>query len=183
MSKKIDKPIVDFDVIKEKQKKAIALEPLPDRPENLIGSTYKIKTPLDDHAHYVTINDIVLNPGTENEITRPFEIFINTKNVKHFQWVVALTRVISAIFRKGGDLAFLPDELQSVFDPKGGYYKTGGGGKYMNSLVAEIGDVIERHMCKLGIIEVDQLDEHQKKLIAEKKAAFEQKQANTSPTP
>ena len=82
--------------------------------------------PLDDHALYVTINDIVLNSGTEHEQRRPFEIFINSKNMDHFQWIVALTRVMSAVFRKGGDVTFMAEELQAVFDPKGGYFKPGG---------------------------------------------------------
>jgi aspartate aminotransferase len=87
----------------------------------LIGSTYKIKTPVSDHAMYVTINDIVLNEGTEHEQRRPFEVFINSKNLDHYQWIVALTRIISAVFRKGGDVAFLVEELKAVFDPRGGY--------------------------------------------------------------
>ncbi|HEY5762758.1 MAG TPA: hypothetical protein VIS73_06095, partial [Rhodocyclaceae bacterium] len=90
-----------------------------ERPEVLIGSTYKIRTPVSDHAMYVTINDIVLNEGTEHEHRRPFEIFINSKNLDHFQWIVALTRILSAVFRKGGDVAFLIEELKAVFDPRG----------------------------------------------------------------
>ena len=90
-----------------------------ERPEVLIGSTYKIKTPVSDHAMYLTINDIVLNEGTEHEHRRPFEIFINSKNLDHFQWIVALTRIISAVFRKGGNVAFLVEELKAVFDPRG----------------------------------------------------------------
>ena len=121
-----------------------------ERPEQLAGSTYKIKTPLSDHALYVTINDIVLNPGTEHELRRPFEIFINSKNMEHFQWIVALTRIISAVFRKGGDVAFLVEELHSVFDPGGGYLKRGG--RHVPSLVAEIGTVIEDHLIKIGLV-------------------------------
>ena len=83
------------------------------RPEYLVGATYKIKTPVSDHAMYVTINDIVLNEGTPYEQRRPFEIFINSKNLDHFQWIVALTRIISAVFRKGGDVTFLVDELKA----------------------------------------------------------------------
>ena len=86
----------------------------PEGFEALEGSTYKIKTPLDDHAMYVTINDIVLNQGTVHEQRRPFEIFINSKNMDHFQWIVALTRLMSAVFRKGGDVTFLAEELQAV---------------------------------------------------------------------
>ena len=142
-----------------------------ERPEMLIGSTYKVKTPLSEHALYVTINDIILNHGTENELRRPFEIFINSKNMDHFQWIVALTRIISAVFRKGGDVTFLVEELRSVFDPRGGYFKKGG--KYMPSLVAEIGDAIECHMRMIGLLKDDGLDEHQKKLVAEKRAQFE----------
>ena len=141
------------------------------RPEMLIGSTYKVKTPLSEHALYVTINDIILNHGTEYELRRPFEIFINSKNMDHFQWIVALTRIISAVFRKGGDVTFLVEELRSVFDPRGGYFKKGG--KYMPSLVAEIGDAIECHMRMIGLLKDDGLDEHQKKLVAEKRAQFE----------
>ncbi|MGD8934165.1 MAG: NrdJb, partial [Gammaproteobacteria bacterium] len=103
-----------------------------ERPEMLLGSTYKIKTPQSEHALYITINDIVLNQGTEHEMRRPYEIFINSKNMDHFQWIVALTRIISAVFRKGGDVTFLVDELRSVFDPRGGYFKKGG--KYKPSL-------------------------------------------------
>lgn len=145
-----------------------------ERPEMLMGSTYKMKTPLSEHALYVTINDVVLNPGTEHELRRPFEIFINSKNMDHFQWIVALTRIISAVFRKGGDVTFLVEELRSVFDPKGGYFKKGG--KYMPSLVAEIGDAIEGHMRMIGLIKDDGLDEHQRQHIAEKRAQFEAQQ-------
>jgi hypothetical protein len=141
------------------------------RPNMLLGSTYKIRTPLSEHSLYITINDIVLNQGTEHELRRPFEIFINSKNMDHFQWIVALTRIISAVFRKGGDVTFLVDELHSVFDPKGGYFKKGG--KYMPSLVAEIGDAIEGHMVMIGMLVKDSPDEHQQKLIDEKRAQYE----------
>ena len=142
------------------------------RPEMLIGTTFKVKTPTDisEHALYITINDIILNEGTEHELRRPFEIFINSKNMDHFQWIVALTRIISSVFRKGGDVTFLVEELRSVFDPRGGYWKRGG--KYMPSLVAEIGDVIERHLIAIGLMKAPELDEHQKKLIDAKREEF-----------
>ena len=142
-----------------------------ERPEMLLGSTYKIRTPLSEHALYVTINDVILNAGTEHELRRPFEIFINSKNMDHFQWFVALTRIISAVFRKGGDVSFLVEELRSVFDPRGGYFKKGG--KYMPSLVAEIGDAIECHLRMIGLLKDDDMDEHQKQIIAEKRAQYE----------
>ncbi|MBF0628319.1 MAG: TSCPD domain-containing protein [Magnetococcales bacterium] len=123
----------------------IQLQPVLRRPEDLEGSTYKIKTPLFEHAFYVTINDIVVNGRR-----RPFEIFINSKNMDNFAWIVALTRVMSAVFRHGGDATFLVEEMRSVFDPRGGYFKPGG--KYMPSLVAEIGECIERHLIKIGMI-------------------------------
>jgi hypothetical protein len=143
----------------------------PDGMEALEGSTYKIKTPLDDHAMYVTINDIVLNPGTEHEQRRPFEIFINSKNMDHFQWIVALTRLMSAVFRKGGDVTFLPEELQAVFDPKGGYFKPGG--KFMPSIIAEIGAVIEHHLQKIGLMEKESLSEQQQLVLDQKRAEVE----------
>ena len=146
-----------------------------DRPEMLIGSTYKIKSPLFANALYVTINDIVLNAGTEYESRRPFEIFINSKNMDHFQWVVAITRIMSAVFRKGGDVTFLVEELKAVFDPRGGYFKAGG--VYMPSIVAEIGAVVEDHLKHIGMIVDDELSPEQRKLIAEKRAAYENRSA------
>jgi len=147
----------------------------PEGMEALEGSTYKIKTPLDDHAMYVTINDIILNIGTEHEQRRPFEIFINSKNMDHFQWIVALTRLMSAVFRKGGDVTFLAEELQAVFDPKGGYFKQGG--KFMPSIIAEIGDVIAHHMRKIGLMEKEELSEQQKLILDQKRAEAEGAQA------
>ncbi len=147
------------------------------RPEFLIGATYKIKTPVSDHAMYVTINDIVLNEGTPYEQRRPFEVFINSKNLDHFQWIVALTRIISAVFRKGGDVTFLVDELKAVFDPRGGYWQAGG--KFMPSIIAELGYVIEKHLQMIGLLKKQELDEHAQKLIAEKKAEFEERTKQT----
>jgi hypothetical protein len=142
-----------------------------ERPEMLIGSTYKVKTPISHHAMYVTINDIVLNEGTEYEKRRPFEVFINTKNLDHYQWIVALTRIISAVFRKGGDVTFLVDELKAVFDPRGGYWKPGG--TFMPSIIAELGYIVEKHLILIGLLSEPELDEGQKKLIAQKRAEFE----------
>ena len=142
-----------------------------ERPDVLIGSTYKVKSPLFEHALYVTINDIVLNQGTEHELRRPFEVFINSKNMDHFQWVVAITRIMSAVFRKGGDVTFLVDEMKAVFDPRGGYFKAGG--VYMPSIVAEIGSVIEEHLKSIGMIVDPELSDAQRQLIAEKRAAYE----------
>lgn len=149
-----------------------------ERPEMLVGSTYKIKTPLSEHSLYITVNDIILNEGTEHETRRPFELFINSKNMDQFQWIVALTRVISAVFRMGGDMTFLVEELKAVFDPSGGYFKKGG--KYMPSLVAEIGEAIENHLKLIGLIANDELDDNQKKLIEEKRAEYE---ARNKPAP
>ena len=143
----------------------------PEGMEALEGSTYKIKTPLDDHAMYVTINDIILNQGTEHEQRRPFEIFINSKNMDHFQWIVALTRLMSAVFRKGGDVTFLAEELQAVFDPRGGYFKPGG--KFMPSIIADIGAVIEHHLQKIGLMEKEELSEQQQLILDQKRAQAE----------
>lgn len=141
------------------------------RPDELRGYTYKVKTPLSDHAMYITINNIVLNVSTEHEQEYPFEIFINSKNMEQFQWILALTRVISAVFRKGGDSVFLAEELKQVFDPQGGYFKKGG--VFMPSLVAEIGGVLETHMKKIGLIKEEELSTVHQELIAEKRAALE----------
>ncbi|MBV2208517.1 MAG: NrdJb [Thermomonas sp.] len=145
-----------------------------ERPEVLIGSTYKIKSPLVEHAMYVTVNDIVLNAGTEHEHRRPFEIFINSKSMEHFQWIVALTRIMSAVFRKGGDVTFIVDEMKAVFDPRGGYFKAGG--VYMPSLVAELGSIIEDHLKSIGMLHDPEMSDAQRALIAEKRRAYEEQQ-------
>jgi len=185
---KIDKKIVGYAVEKPKGEKSegkrdfaregggdraevIRMHEKLERPEMLVGSTYKVKTPVSDHAMYVTINDIVLNEGTEHEKRRPFEIFINSKNLDHYQWIVALTRIISAVFRKGGDVAFLVEELKAVFDPRGGYWQPGG--KYMPSIIAELGHIVEKHLIAIGMMAEPGLDEHQKKLIEQKRAEYE----------
>jgi ribonucleoside-diphosphate reductase alpha chain len=118
-------------------------EPLA-RPETLPGTTYKLRWPESDHALYITINDIV-----QDGRRRPFEIFINSKNMEHYAWTVALTRMISAVFRRGGDVSFVVDELKAVFDPRGGQWMEG---HYVPSLLAAIGDVIERHLIETGFL-------------------------------
>ena len=133
---RIEKKITGYRVAKPEEKavppvlrredppesKVIRMHEKLERPEMLVGATYKIKPPIAEHAMYVTINDIVLNPGTPHESRRPFEIFINSKNLDHYQWIVALTRIMSAVFRKGGDVTFLVEELKAVLDPRGGYW-------------------------------------------------------------
>ena len=119
-------------------------EPL-DRPTELEGATYKLKWPDSNHAIYVTVNDIVLNGHR-----RPFEVFINSKNMEHFAWTVALTRMISAVFRRGGDVSFVVEELKAVFDPRGGAWMNG---KYIPSILAAIGGVLERHMVSIGFLD------------------------------
>jgi ribonucleoside-diphosphate reductase alpha chain len=115
-----------------------------DRPEALPGRTYKVRWPESDHAIYITLNDI-LQDGRR----RPFEVFINSKNMEHYAWTVALTRMISAVFRRGGDVSFVVEELKAVFDPRGGQWV---GGRYVPSLLAAIGEVIERHMIDIGFL-------------------------------
>ncbi|MDW4549526.1 adenosylcobalamin-dependent ribonucleoside-diphosphate reductase [Defluviimonas sp. D31] len=119
-------------------------EPL-DRPQALEGATYKLKWPDSEHAIYITINDIV-----QGGHRRPFEVFINSKNMEHYAWTVALTRMISAVFRRGGDVSFVVEELKAVFDPRGGAWM---GGRYIPSILAAIGGVIERHMIAIGFLE------------------------------
>ncbi|WP_439526503.1 adenosylcobalamin-dependent ribonucleoside-diphosphate reductase [Roseovarius mucosus] len=118
-------------------------EPL-DRPKELEGATYKLKWPDSNHAIYVTVNDIVLGGHR-----RPFEVFINSKNMEHYAWTVALTRMISAVFRRGGDVSFVVEELKAVFDPRGGAWMQG---KYVPSILAAIGGVLEQHMVQIGFL-------------------------------
>src|SRR5512141_1646831 len=169
MAVKIDKKIKGYAVVTPEAKEAARVEsvqraaleaklPMADviqmhekieRPEVLIGSTYKIKSPLVEHAMYVTINDIVLNAGSEHEQRRPFEIFINSKSMDHFQWIVALTRIMSAVFRKGGDFK--------------------AGGVYMPSLVAELGSIVEHHLKSIGMMHDPDMSDATRALIAEKR--------------
>jgi ribonucleoside-diphosphate reductase alpha chain len=115
-----------------------------DRPEELLGRTYKIKWTDSDHAFYITINDI-----EKDGRRRPFEIFINSKNMEAYAWALALTRMVSAVFRRGGDVSFVVEELKAIFDPRGGQWM---GGRYVPSLMAAIGEVIERHMLETGFM-------------------------------
>ena len=183
----IDKKIVDCQVVSNTEEVGTAtvekanvsniihMHESVARPEMLLGSTYKLKIPGSDHAMYITINDIILNQDTEHEQRRPFEIFINSKNMDHFQWIVALTRITSAVFRKGGDVTFLVEEMRAVFDPRGGYFKSGG--KYMSSLIAEIGEVIEDHLKRIGMIVDEEMSPHQQKMLDEKRAQYEAQEA------
>ena len=188
---KIDRKIVGYSVKKPEEKterkatvvekpsaKVIRMTEAVERPEMLVGSTYKVKTPVSDHAMYVTINDIVLNEGTEHEHRRPFEIFINSKNLDHYQWIVALTRIISAVFRKGGDVTFLVDELKAVFDPRGGYWQPGG--KFMPSIIAELGYIVEKHLTLIGMLKPTTLDPEQQELIRQKREEYNASQAQQS---
>jgi ribonucleoside-diphosphate reductase alpha chain len=116
-----------------------------DRPADIPGRTYKIKWPESEHAIYITVNDVM-----EAGRPRPFEVFINSKNMEHFAWTVALTRMISAVFRRGGDVSFVVEELKAVFDPRGGAWMKG---RYVPSILAAIGDVLERHMIETGFLD------------------------------
>lgn len=186
MTRKIDGKIVAFKVKSQEQEVPQAAAPAQpavevehmhedmQRPEKLLGTTYKLKTPehISEHSLFITINDVVLNEGTEHEVRRPFEVFINSKSLEHFQWIVALTRIMSAVFRKGGDCTFLVEELRSVFDPRGGYWNKG---KYVPSLIAEIGNVIEQHLTEIGMLGKPEVDGHQQAFLEAKKAELEGK--------
>ena len=119
-------------------------EPL-DRPSALEGHTYKLKWPGSEHALYITVNDVI-----QNAQRRPFEVFVNSKNMEHYSWTLALTRMISAVFRRGGDVSFVVEELKAVFDPRGGAWVQG---QYIPSILAAIGGVIEEHMVRIGFID------------------------------
>ena len=122
------------------------------RPETLPGLTYKLRWPESDHAMYITVNDILVDDAKGLKVRRPFEVFINSKNMEHYAWTVALTRMISAVFRRGGDIGFVVEELKAVFDPRGGQWMNG---RYVPSLLAAIGDVIEQHMVEIGFLTKD----------------------------
>ena len=134
-----------------------------DRPEALPGRTYKVRWPESDHAIYITLNDIV-----QDGRRRPFEIFINSKNMEHYAWTVGLTRMISAVFRRGGDVSFVVEELKAVFDPRGGSWVNG---RYVPSLLAAIGEVIEQHMIDIGFLPDPQKERQELERMAARKVA------------
>ena len=174
--KKISSNIVSTTVVKKEQLVGIE-EPTKEimseeyaRPDMLIGSTYKIKAPASAQAIYITINDVILNAGTIHEERRPFEIFINSKEMKNFQWIVGFTRVMSGVFRKGGDVTFLVDEMTQVFDPQGGYFIPGSQGVWVNSVVAHMGLKLKDHLTLIGMIKPQELDKHQQAYLEQKRA-------------
>ena len=144
-----------------------------DRPEALPGQTYKLHWPESEHAIYITINDVV-----QDGRRRPFEVFINSKNMEHYAWTVALTRMISAVFRRGGDVSFVVEELKAVFDPRGGHWM---GGRYVPSLLAAIGEVIERHMIDIGFMQNPQ--EAREGKVELRKAVGDETNLNMRPCP
>lgn len=163
---KITQPIVGFKVLTEAESADMGppLEIMHEglnRPLKLTGSTYHVKAPPGyDSALYITINDMVLNAGTDDESIHPYEIFLNSKQMESFQWITALTVLVSGTWRKGGNITYVVDSLEEVFDPKGGYW-----GKhyfkdkqrYYNSVVHEIGAIIRRHMTDLGLMDTPPL--------------------------
>lgn len=173
---KIDQKIVGYAVVvpdKEPTAAPPPAEPAPllyiepknyERPDSVAGATYKISPPTMSSALYITINNVVLESGK----LRPIEVFVNTKDVEHFQWIAALTRVISALLRKPGDFLFLVDELLQVHDPKGGYWDSG---TMVPSVVAHIGRVFKKHCESIGALQLPQLSTAQQTLVAEKATA------------
>jgi len=174
---KIDQPIIAQAVLKKSSANEEAapapvaapggLNEKTERPEFLPSTSYKIKPPLSEHAMYITISDIVMNEGTEHEERRPFEIFLNSKDMDNYQWITAQMLLISALFRKGGDVTFIIDELKSVKDPNGGYFMKGG--VFMPSLVAHIGSIIEKHMKGLGLIADTGMSDEQMAIVNQKR--------------
>jgi len=138
----VEKPKEKPDVVAKEPVIKKTIPELPERPSSLHGTTYKLKWPTSDHALYITINDKIVD-----NVSSPFEIFINSKNTEHFAWMVALTRMVSAVFRRGGDVSFVAEELRAVFDPNGGAWVKG---KYYPSMIASIGDVIQQHLQVLS---------------------------------
>jgi hypothetical protein len=154
--------VIAGDIQEVEEKHDVKMHEAIDRPERLEGMTFKIKPPTQSDALYITMNHIVLEDGS----IHPFEIFVNSKNMDNFQWIVSQTRLISALFRKGGDVTFIIGEMKAVHQPNGGYFKKGG--KYMNSLVAEIGHVIEEYLIIIGYLKPKKVDKEVMDFIVSK---------------
>lgn len=161
----------DMSLSKKAYPRAIQMHEGYKRPEVLNAKVYKLKTPLSERALFITISDCVLNKGTEHEIVQPFEIFINSRELKNYELLAAITLMISAVFRKGGDITFIVAELKSVASFNGGYIAKGG--KYIPSLVAEIGGIIERHFIDLGLIKGEVLSQDVADKLKDKQDEFE----------
>lgn len=161
-SQEAEAPVAVREVVREVSERII------ERPDVVSGTTYKIKPATQDHSIYITINDVVEDDGT----VRPVEIFIVTKCVESYQWISALARLISAVFRNQRDINFLAKELREVFDPRGGYFIPKSGGQFANSIVAHIGYVLEQHLKRIGAIQVDDsAAKAAQAMLAEKTAA------------
>lgn len=178
---KIENKIVGVSLGAESVSNVVQMHERLERPEVISGKTYKVKSPLAEQSLYITINDIVLNEGTQHEQRRPFEIFINSKNMEAFQWIVGLTRMMSAVFRKGGDVTFVVDQLRSVHDPRGGYIMPGG--VYMPSVVAEIGMVVERHLIALGLLHKESMSKEMRAQLDQKRSEIGDALKNATPCP
>jgi ribonucleoside-diphosphate reductase alpha chain len=147
-----DTPLLPGLGLPDRQGDVVYISKPLERPPALQGATYKLRWPGSDNALYITVNDIERDghaEGVTSARRRPFEVFINTKNLEHYAWTVALTRMISAIFRRGGDVTFVVEELKAIFDPQGGQWMDG---RYVPSLIAAIGEVIENHMIRIGFL-------------------------------
>lgn len=172
MSNKISQKIVGFRVV-NKSNDNKKEKPLLVRDDRLSGDTYRVKSPLSPAALYVTVNNTEMNNNTGEKLLWPFEVFINTKNMQATQYLAAITRLISAIFRTGHDYRFIVEELKQIIDPQGGYHK---GGKYVPSLVAEIGQVIEEHFIRYGMLEAVEPTKGQAELLATKQQSLKKKE-------
>jgi hypothetical protein len=137
-----------FPIVSEINHEVLSSETV--RPEKLVGSTYTLVNTVTEQTYYITINDIILNQGTDSESRQPYEIFINTKDQDSFQFILILTRLISAIFRHGGDSKYMVDEMKAVYSPNGSYFKKGGG--FRTSLISDIGHTIENHILNMNKI-------------------------------
>ena len=174
---KIDKKIVGWSVRVTKDDKGnthtVKEAETLDRPRIVEGRTYKISPAVTDSAMYITINDLILEDGTH----RPVEMFISSKHVPHQQWITALTRMVSAIFRKPGPFLFVAEELQQIFDPQGGYFMKGsdGNSKMVPSVVAHVGTILQEHFEHIGLIDKPEMSEETKEVIADKLVQAEEK--------
>lgn len=173
--KEISQKIIGFSIVEQaagpakvEQTKLQTVSEELELPDELPAMRYRLRTPLSTSAVYILISDIILNEGTPFERRQPVEVFINSKDNSAFQWVTTMTRMISAILRKGGEVAFIVEELKSIHDPNGGYMAKGG--VWVPSLVAEIGGILEKHMRKLGLLDQAEVAPEVQAFIDSKKA-------------
>jgi len=111
------------------------------RPDIVPGNTHKVKWPTTGDNIYITVTNV------DGE---PLELFIKHQDSSIGEWTDALSRMVTGVMRRGGDLRFIVDQLSKVGSTSGGAFVDG---VYRPSVVAAIAGVVEKEFKSLGVYE------------------------------